>query len=54
MGPLCSSAGSLKILNEFRTDPRVPGTRAVSFFDDITVILPLLFLDVAAMAKVAE
>ena len=37
LGPLCYSAGSLKILKEFRANP---GARAVSFIDDITVILP--------------
>ena len=40
LGPLCYSAGSLKILKEFRANPPVPGARAASFFDDITVILP--------------
>ena len=40
LGPLCYNAGSLKILNEFRANPPVPGARAVSFIDDITVILP--------------
>ena len=55
LGPLCYSAGSLKILNEFRANPPVPGARAVSFNDDITVILPPeLSLDVAAIGKVTE
>ena len=55
LGPLCYSAGSLKILKEFRTNPPVPGARAVSFIDDITVILPPeLSLDVAAIGKVTE
>ena len=40
LGPLCYSAGSLKVLKEFRANPPVPGARAVSFIDDITVILP--------------
>ena len=40
LGPLCYSAGSLKILKEFRANPPVPGARAVSFIDDITVTLP--------------
>ena len=46
LGPLCYSADSLKILKEFRVNPPVPGARAVSFIDDITVILPpeLFFL----------
>ena len=55
LGPLCDSAGSLKILNEFRANPPVPGARAVSFSDDITVILPPeLSLDMAAIGKVTE
>ena len=55
LGPLCYSAGSLKILKEFRDNPRVPRARAVSFIDDITVILPPeLSLDVAAIGKVKE
>ena len=49
LGPLCYSAGSLKILKEFRANPPVPGARAISFIDDITVILPPeLSLDMAA------
>ena len=40
LGPVCYIAGSLKILKEFRANPPVPGARAVSFIDDITVILP--------------
>ena len=52
LGPLCYSAGSLKILKEFRANPPVPGARAVSFID-ITVILPPdLSLDMAAIGKV--
>ena len=31
LGPLCYSAGSLKILKEFKANPPVPGARAVSF-----------------------
>ena len=55
LGPLCYSAGSLKILKEFRANPLVPGARAVSFIDDITVILPPeLSLDMAAIGKVTE
>ena len=55
LGPLCYSAGSLKILNKFRANPPVPGARAVSFIDDITVILPPeLSLDRAAIWKVTE
>ena len=55
LGPLCYSAGSLKILNEFRANPPVPGARAVSFIDDITVILPpQVSLDMAAIGKVTE
>ena len=55
LGPLCYSAGSLKILKEFRANPPVPGARAVSFIDDITVILPPeLSLDMAAIGKVTN
>ena len=54
-GSLRYSAGSLKTLNEFRANPPVPGARAVSFINDITVILPpSLFLDMAAIGKVTE
>ena len=54
-GPLGYSARSLKMLKEFRANPPVPKARAVSFIDDITVILPLeLSLDMAAIGKVAE
>ena len=53
LGPLCYSAGSLKILKEFRANPPVPGARAVSFIDDITVILPpALSLDMTAIGNV--
>ena len=55
LGRLCYSAGSLKILKEFRANPPVPGTRAVSFIDDITIFLPPeLSLDMAAIGKVTE
>ena len=55
LGPHCYSAGSLKILKEYRANPPVPGARAVSFIDDITVILPPeLSLDMAAIGKVTE
>ena len=55
LGPLCYSAGLLTILKEFRANPPVPGTRAVSFIDDITVILPPeLSLDMAAKGEVTE
>ena len=55
LGLLCYSAGSLKILEEFRANPPVPGARAVSFIDDITVILPPeLSLDMAAIGKFKE
>ena len=55
LGPLCYSAGSLKILREFRANPPVPGARVVSFIDDITAILPPeLSLDMAAIEKVTE
>ena len=55
LGSLCYSAGSLKILKEFRANPQVSGARAVSLIDDITVILPPeLSLDMAAIGKVTE
>ena len=55
LGPLCYSAGSLKILKEFRANPPVPGARAVSFMDDIMAILPPgLSLDMAAVGKVTK
>ena len=55
LGPLCYSAGSLKILKEFRIIPPVLGAQVVSFIDDITVILPPeLSLDTAAIAAVTE
>ena len=55
LGPLCYSAGSLKTPKQFRANPPVPGARAVSFIDDITVILPpKLYLDMAAIGKVTE
>ena len=55
LGPLYYSAGSLKIRKEFRANPPVPGAKAVSFIDDITVILPSkLSLDMAAIEKVTE
>ena len=50
LGPLCCSAGSLKIPKEFRANPQAPGARAGLFIDDITGILsPELFLDTAAI-----
>ena len=52
LGPLCYSAGSLKILKEFRANAPVPGARAVSFIDDITVIPPELSLEMAAIGRV--
>ena len=55
LGPLCYSAGSLKILKESTANPPVPGTRAVLFIDDITVILPPeLSLAMAAIRKITE
>ena len=55
LGPLCYSAGALKILKEFKSQPPVPGARVVSFIDDITVILPPeLSLDMAAIGTVTE
>ena len=53
--PLCYNAGSLKIPKEFRANPLVPGARAFSTIDDITVILPPeLSLDMAAIEKVTK
>ena len=50
LGPLCYSAGALKILKEFKSQPPVPGARVVSFIDDLIVILsPELSLDMAAI-----
>ena len=55
LGPLCYSAGSLKILKEVRANPPMPGARAASFIDDITDSLPPeLSLDMAAIGKVTE
>ena len=55
LGALCYSAGSLKIQNDFRANPPVPGARAVSFIDEIPVIQPPeRFLDMAAIGKVTE
>ena len=55
MGPLWYSAGLLKILNEFRANPPGPEARAVSFIDDITVILPpQRSLDMEAVGKFTE
>lgn len=38
-GPLCFSAGALKMLKEFKSQPLVLGASVVSFIDDITFIL---------------
>ena len=55
LGPLCYSAGSLKILKQFRSNPPVPGAKTVSLIDDIMAILPPeLSLDMAAIGKVTE
>ena len=54
LGPLCYSAGSLKILKEYRANPPVPGARAVSFIDITVILLPELSLDMAAIGKVTE
>ena len=55
LGPFCYSASSLKILKQFRANPPVPGARAISFIDDITVILPPeLSLDMTSIGKVTE
>ena len=53
--PLYYSAGSRKILKEFRANPPVPGARPVLFVDDTTAILSSeFFLDMAAIVKVTE
>ena len=45
----------LRCYSAFRPNPPVPGARAVSFIDDITVILPPeLSLDMVAIEKVTE
>ena len=55
VGLLCYSAGSLKILDYFRTKSPVPGARADSFKADTTVVVPPKhFSDMAAIVKVAE
>ena len=55
LGPHSFSAGSLKILKEFKANPPVLGARAASFIDDSTGTLPPeLSLDIAAIGKVAE
>ena len=55
LGPLIYSAGALKILKRFRANPPVPAARAVSFIDDITIILPReLSLDMVAIGKFTE
>ena len=55
LGRLCYSASSLKTLKEYRANQPMPGARAVSFMDDIMVILPPeLSLDMAAIGKVTE
>ena len=54
-GPLCNSADSLEILDEVRAYPPVPRSRAISFIDDITVILPPeLSRNMAAIGEVME
>ena len=55
LGPLYYSAGSLKILKDFRANPPAPRARAVSFIADITVIVPPeLSLNMTAIGKVTE
>ena len=54
LGPRCYSAGSLKILKEFKADPPVPGARAVSFIDITVILPPERSLDMAARGKVTE
>ena len=53
LDPVCYSADSHKI--EFRADQPVPGARAVSFIDTITVFLQQeLSLKTVAIGKVTE
>ena len=52
LGP--HSAGSLKILKEFRANPPVPEARVVSFIDITVILPPELTLDMAAIGKVTE
>ena len=55
LGPLCCSAGLLKILKEFLANQPVPGARAVLLIDDSTTILPPDFsLGLAAIGKMAK
>ena len=54
LGPLCYSAGSLKILKEFRANPPVLGARVVSFINIAVILPPELSLDMAAIGKVTE
>ena len=54
LGPLCYSAGALKILKEFRANPPVPGARAVSFIDITVILPPELSLDMAVIGKITE
>ena len=54
LDPLCYSAGSLKILKEFRANPPVPGARAVSFIDITVILPPELSLDMTAIGKITE
>jgi len=55
MGPLCYSAGALKILKEFKSQRPVPGARVVSSIGNITAILPPeLSLNMAAIGTVTE
>ena len=51
--PFCFSAGSLKILEEVRTNPPMPEGRSISFINNITVNLPpMLAIYIAAIVKV--
>ena len=51
--PFCFSAGSLKILEEVRTNPPMPERRSISFITNITVNLPpMLSIYIAAIVKV--
>ena len=52
--PLCYIAGSLKILEEVRANPPVPGVRTISLIDITVILPPELCLDMADIGKVTE
>ena len=52
--PLCYIAGSLKILEEVRANPPVPGVRTISLIEITVILPPELSLDMADIGKVTE